>query len=67
MFVINAHFVVFDRRLIWHFLWREERCKGGETQRWGQSMLMFRVEGLMDKDRQLGRTMRWKTFGIGVG
>lgn len=42
---------------IWHFLQTEERTKGGRDRK-VETVLMFRMEGLMDRDRQTGRIMR---------
>lgn len=44
---------------IWHFLQTEERSKGGRDRK-VETVLMSRMEGLMDRDRQPGRIMRWK-------
>lgn len=61
-------FVAFDRKDSFGiFLQRKERYKGGETERWRRSVLMFRMEGPIVGDRQPGRTRRWKTFSIRDG
>lgn len=68
MFVLSTHFVAFDRKDSYSALLTEERKvyrKG--YRKMGKSMLMFRMEGPMDRDGQPGRTRRWKTFSVGDG
>lgn len=58
--VISTSFAIFDRRDSYlHFLQTEGRTKRGGDRK-VETVLMFRMEGLMVRDRQTGRIMRWK-------
>lgn len=55
--VISTGFAIFDRR---YLAFLTDGSKGGRDRKVEKTVLMSRMEGLMDRDRQPGRITRWK-------